>query len=596
MLKNFQRVRRPRVWLTVLGFTALAVPVVVYFSFIHRYAMNVIYFDQWQDIYLIAHRSHIWDQRNENRVLFPDLLVLVLGATTHFNVVIEEYLNGLMLVVTTTMFIWAHRRRSPTTPWLYYVPVALVMFSLVQAGSTLWGVNMPWYLTVTSMAVSLFFLDRRELTGLVLTLAIAAAVVGSYSSFEGLLIWPAGLVLFWHRRRPRGFVLIWIASALATTAIYFNDFNFSQTYSSQSGALSHSLQTVKLFFFLLGDVVGGRSYDAVGNPIPGAVHISTGLVVAIGVVIFSVALWVLVVYGIRRDDTGPSPFGVAVLCFALLIVAAIAYGRSSPGFVLSGGASRYATLTLLVPAGILLAVLRRPPPLRRFVVKTGVPVSQRVDGDRAASTVDVGTSTPVSIRRSGEAVARAVVGITICLLVVLGTWTGWAFGRYYLRQERTMADVTANLDKACDSIVSDTLFDSGAKWVRKWAPIAEARRLSIFDTGLIAQYRHEGLRSSLSSIRVTVASPKPDAVVSGAIFVGASTLPSVCGVASVRFLVSGGGIRHKLVASGESTSVGWLAGWVTTDVPNGKYQFYSVATGTTGTAGSSSPVSVTVEN
>jgi hypothetical protein len=101
-----------------------------------RYSVNVIVDDQFDDVTVIGHTyvhlfdwSALWAQHNENRIFFPNLIVVLLARTTHFNIQVEEYLSAVMLLVATTLLIWAHKRRSPTTPWLYYCPVALLSFS-----------------------------------------------------------------------------------------------------------------------------------------------------------------------------------------------------------------------------------------------------------------------------------------------------------------------------------------------------------------------------------------------------------------------------------------------------------------------------------
>ena len=149
----------------------------------------------------------LWAQHNENRIFFPNLIVVVLGDTTHFNTVIEEYVSAAMLIIATGLLILTHRRRRPSTPWFYYCPVVILMFSLVGGNpwwastNTLWAFQMAWYLVLLGLAVTLFLLDRPSLTWLVLAGAMAAAVVGSFSSLQGLLIWPIGLVLLYLRRR-----------------------------------------------------------------------------------------------------------------------------------------------------------------------------------------------------------------------------------------------------------------------------------------------------------------------------------------------------------------------------------------------------------
>ena len=195
--------RSPR---AALSFLALAVPVAVYFWFIDHYALNVIYYDSWSDIYLIAHPWAMWSQHNEQWLVFPNIIVLLLGDTIHYNTFVEDFLSGILLLFSTGLFIWTHKRRSIATPWIYYLPVVIVMLSIVQAANTLWGFQLAWYVVMLSLALSLYFLDRPNLTNLVMAAAVGAAVVGTFSSLMGLFIWPVGLALLWQRRRPKGFV------------------------------------------------------------------------------------------------------------------------------------------------------------------------------------------------------------------------------------------------------------------------------------------------------------------------------------------------------------------------------------------------------
>ena len=57
-----------------------------------------------------------------------------------------------MAFLATGLFILAHHRRSPTTPWMYYIPVALVMLSFVQEGNTLFGFAIGWYIVLVTLA------------------------------------------------------------------------------------------------------------------------------------------------------------------------------------------------------------------------------------------------------------------------------------------------------------------------------------------------------------------------------------------------------------------------------------------------------------
>ena len=76
------------------------------------------------------------------------------------------------------------------------------MASIVQAENTLWGFQLAWYLVLVLLAGVIFILDRPSLSTLESTAAVVLAVLGSYSSLQGLFIWIAGLLLLLYRRRP----------------------------------------------------------------------------------------------------------------------------------------------------------------------------------------------------------------------------------------------------------------------------------------------------------------------------------------------------------------------------------------------------------
>ena len=171
---GLSRIRAQLSWRAVLdGLAALVflAVVVTAFAFIHRSAVNMVYYDQWSDINIIRHAHSgslsfglLWAQHNEDRMLFPNLVVLLLGYTTHFNVVVEDYLNGVLCCATVALVILAHKRRSPGVAWIYYCPVALVVFSFISLGDTLFGFNLSWYLTLFGLAVCLYLADRIVLT------------------------------------------------------------------------------------------------------------------------------------------------------------------------------------------------------------------------------------------------------------------------------------------------------------------------------------------------------------------------------------------------------------------------------------------------
>jgi len=114
-------------WTTYLAAFVLAASVVAYFWFIKRYGVNAMYADQWSNEALIHDSysgtlsfSKLWALHNENRILFPNLIVIGLARVTHYSILAQLYLSGVMMVLAVGLVIWMHRLRSPETPWLLY--------------------------------------------------------------------------------------------------------------------------------------------------------------------------------------------------------------------------------------------------------------------------------------------------------------------------------------------------------------------------------------------------------------------------------------------------------------------------------------------
>ena len=462
-----------RTGMTVLGFAA---PLVAYFWLIHHYGVNMIWRDQWSDIGLISHSyahtldmSTLWKQHNENRIFFPNLIVLLLAHTTHFNVVIEEYLSGLMLVGATGLLIVAHRRRSPGLPWIYYCPVAVLMLSFVQVTDTLWGFQMAWYLVMLMLASTLFLLDRHRLNWIVVTGAITAAVVGSFSSMQGLLIWPVGLVLLYFRRRPNALVITWTTCALATGILYFYHFNSRSGYATPQFVMHHPIETIGFFLAAI-----GFTHEV------------------LGVVLLQVAIWVVVSSCLRRDETSGNAIGVAVVCYGLLFAASITYGRAWQRIP----ASRYDLFELLIPVGCYLALLRPSTeregarPQRMTLQPPGQTALIDWPSGRTMATIRARTSARIGY--DAHHVALAVLVCAMCAQLVLGTAGGITSARVLHQDQVATAHATVNIESSGNTFVDKEVYFP-APLIRQWAQIARTHHLSLFATtpSVTARVEHD---------------------------------------------------------------------------------------------------------
>jgi hypothetical protein len=356
---------------TVLGFV---VPALAYCLFIQRYSVNVVVADQWNNLSLAAKAfsghlnvSDLWAQHNENRMFFPNLAVLALAYSTHLDVRVETFASAILLFGAVALIIWTHKRRSPATPMLWYCPVAILMVTWAQFENTLWGIQIAWYMVLICLMGTLAVLNRLQITAFSLAAAAGIAVIGSYSSFQGLLIWAAGFVFLLYRGRGWRLLTAWIVLAAATTTLYLYHLDSSPLSYYRIDPLAHPGVVTKLFFFSLGNVAG-KPLPIASLIVPAHGHVLLGTaspwIIAFGVVIFVCGVLAIASTLFSGSRQGSAPLGVALIVFSFGFDGLTAIGRGLYGYS-AVSASRYTTYDLLALVGAYLVLITRPSVGRR---------------------------------------------------------------------------------------------------------------------------------------------------------------------------------------------------------------------------------------
>ncbi|MGP0109225.1 MAG: hypothetical protein ACLPR9_10275 [Acidimicrobiales bacterium] len=551
--------------LTLLGF---GIPVIGYFWIISHYGVDVIIDDQLSNIPLIhASYSHpfpwgaLWTPHTDNRMFFPNLIVILLAHTDNFNTKTEEFLGASMLVLATMLLCWSHKRRSRSTPWLYYCPVAFLTLSLVQYESTLWGFQMAWYLLLLSITASLTLLDRIRLSWLTLLGAILAAVVASFSSLQGLLIWPIGLILLYHRRRNVSTFIAWIVAGCTTAFFYYRNLSASGTGPTPRYAVLHPTASLRFFLTAVGDVLG--------NPIRGSGSDAVSLL--FGIAIMALAVYSIAAYGVRRDEESASPFGIALIGYGVLFAAAITQGRI--GFGEAGAsASRYTTFDLLILVGIYLTLLG-PPNL-----STSNRVGTRRQNDEAKAEPH---EERYVIGRTRWAFTKALPiarWSTLCLIllqVLLGFENGITGIRGSHERQVQAVEVLQNLNHNLDYVVASVVDPwKTATYIREQARTAESLHLSLFAN---SKTGNAGSSTSLPPPSVGVVIPRAGSKVKGTQVLDAFTSTSI-GVESVEFRIATDSHSYDIIVPSKPTTYGWIGQWNSVAVPNGRYAVQGIAT------------------
>jgi hypothetical protein len=352
----------------------------------------------------------------------------------------------------------------------------VVWFSLENWHNILWAFQLAWYLILLCLVAIIWLLQVARQRTLTFALAIAAAIVGSFSFIHGLALWPVGLIcLVWTRstdprqtRRKVIAVAVWLVAAIGTTISTIWGYTFKTlgcsgiggtvqlhncTGSVSNFALHHPARVIAFLLVSIGEVV------------PNAVSATLWLNGLLGAVLLAAAV-AIVVQSVRQRDDGRNCLPTALITFGLLFALMVAIFRAEFLTIVWVNSS-YSMPSLLILLGIVIYAWDR--------------MSQ----------------IPAQTRR-----VLALIGIAL-LLVQFGVTTrsGIAGARTYDRGQFTAARLVVNLDtvprneRGCYDIygvLAYLLFDPAALHYAGYAE-AQEDHLSVFSTGLLQKYRAEGL-------------------------------------------------------------------------------------------------------
>ena len=202
-----------------------------------RYGYDAPYWDQWWKVPIIGKAfegtlafSDLWTLINEHRVFFPNVISVPLARLTHWDIRVELGLTLLFATLTFGLIVLLFRRvgaslRAGGTLWP--LPIAAVLiFSFSQRAVWMWSLHLMITMTTLCLVAIVLLLGNRRPTRAGFPLAIAAAVVGSYTFGAGVVAWPLGVVMLslvpdMGKRRRSMLLAVWMSSAALTMLLYF---------------------------------------------------------------------------------------------------------------------------------------------------------------------------------------------------------------------------------------------------------------------------------------------------------------------------------------------------------------------------------------
>jgi hypothetical protein len=299
--------------------------------FIWERTTRVPYWDEWETISLVMKAKtgqlqflDFWEFHSEHRILVPKLVDLVLIEVTRWNRQIEMTFDLALAIVTFAMLVYCIRRTlgSTNSTFLMIAPLSVLYFSFSQGEDWFAPFQIAFYLTTWGATICVWAFSFANSCLRTFVIAMLGALIASYSSFSGLVVWLAFFPLIWTLGRL--YAAVWAASGVAVVLTYFVGFH---TTASNVGPLT-------MFSYVLAYL---------GAPLGSGNVIRAQFFGAAGLLILLVDL---AMYWSRTREVARN---LSWLCLALFVLASAgvtARGRGGSG-VAQALASRYQVFSVL---------------------------------------------------------------------------------------------------------------------------------------------------------------------------------------------------------------------------------------------------------
>lgn len=353
---------------------ALAIaPAVLIGAAIARYAVDVPYFDEWDNdvavhlMYLHGTLSpgELFYQSNDSRPVLPRVIWLVSDIVTHSSRRAEMWISFLCVCITSACLFVLARKTTPQHALLLLAIANWFLFSTVQYENWLWGNQLMVFLPIMLFMTALVVTYSRWRFEWKIAVAIVLWILATLSFISGLFLAPLLLAVQWlvaPSRRER-----WIAAsawvvAFAITALLFFRHRVALAAPARPEVFWHYPKEALAFFCCF-----------IASPfrLTGMTWFQLWF---LGALVLVMAIVPLV--RSRRDAQSLRAMlpWMAMIAFALINGAAATASRLPMGLAQSQ-VSRYTTPTLLIPiAAVFVWIINRQRfsrPARRMAIVVG---------------------------------------------------------------------------------------------------------------------------------------------------------------------------------------------------------------------------------
>ncbi len=215
---------------TYLAWSFIALPIILYFYFLAEYSLNI---PKWDDHALKAFILEFenangllekfqtfFKQHNEHRIAFDRLVTLIIfkiHGTIDYRWLM--WVGNFTLLGTLIIFYKIFHKQK--TPLWFFVPISLILFQLQLWENTFWGMAALQNFGIIFFIFGLIYLISSEKKAH-FYIALLFAFFATYTSGNGITVFPICLVLLILQRRFKETLIFGIASIILIGAYFYH--------------------------------------------------------------------------------------------------------------------------------------------------------------------------------------------------------------------------------------------------------------------------------------------------------------------------------------------------------------------------------------
>lgn len=320
-----------------------------------RYYTPLPVWDYWRTaalmhFYRVFDFRVFWQQHNEHRVVFPEIVFAADYLLLHGRQILPLSVSFLCYIGSWLVLAQAFGSDKEVPPFVRKAGILLAGIIIGWQGSAVVLADtflLQWTLLEFAVLLALALLMRLKRTGATIDLValVVCATVATYSSANGLMLWPLLLIAAWLASIPKRHLIALAVSAILFVGVYFIGYRFANSLSA-GNLVTHPWYSIQF----IGDYLS----------MPFGAIKSTQFGVRLGLI--SLALAVLLGVAAFRNRLLGSSAGVVLFgSYGFLLATAVltAAGRMDPADPLFGAAKapRYLTGPLAAWGVLILLCL-----------------------------------------------------------------------------------------------------------------------------------------------------------------------------------------------------------------------------------------------